>query len=102
MFISVDEVLNKNIKYEIYRLHRSSRINSISNIEKHMSEKVTIICQGGWKYTGILTNSKLSPFGKLEWLELTTKNATIKINSPYIVSIIYDNPIKSRKGTKGN
>jgi len=67
-----------------------------------MNEKVTIICQGGWKYTGILTNSKLSPFGKLEWLELTTKNATIKINSPYIVSIIYDNPIKSRKGTKGN
>jgi len=62
-----------------------------------MKEKVTVVCQGGWKYTGLLSKTKLSPLGRLEWLEVETKNGTILINSPYIVSIIYDNNIKNRK-----
>lgn len=53
-----------------------------------LKEKITIICEGGWKYTGIQINEKLSPFGTLQWLELKTKNGTVKINSKYIVSIL--------------
>jgi len=99
MFISTNELINNKLqkRYEIYSVRNRSRFIYDRTIEKRMT-KVTVTCQGGWKYTGLLSNEKLSPFGKLEWLEITTKDKRILINSPYIVSIIYDNNTKDRKG----
>lgn len=103
MFKSVNEVINKNINYEIYRLHNSARTNHYSNIKKRMNTHATIICEGGWKYTGTITETNLSPFGKLQWLEIKTNKGRVQINANYIVSILRnDNNITNRKGIKGN
>jgi len=50
--------------------------------------KVTVVCQGGWTYTGKVLRMKLSPFGALEFIELSTAKGSVKINVSYIMSIL--------------
>jgi len=51
-------------------------------------DKITIICEGGWKYTGQIISQKLSISGNLEWIRIDTGSSEIDINSKYIVSIL--------------
>jgi len=51
-------------------------------------EKVTVICDGGWKYIGKIERLQFSPLGALLWIELDTKQTKIKIHSKYVVTII--------------
>jgi hypothetical protein len=52
---------------------------------------ITIVCQGGWKYTGeLIDNSFSAQFGS-GWLKLRTQNKVIVINTSAVVSIIYGN-----------
>lgn len=57
--------------------------------DKKKQTNVTIACQDGWKYTGVLKEVSISPLGGLRWVEIKTKKGRILINSKYIVSIIY-------------
>jgi len=52
------------------------------------ARKITVVCEGGWTYKGFQTSEKLSPLGTLEWIQIETRNGTVRINSKYIVSII--------------
>jgi len=53
--------------------------------------RVLVICDGGWKYKGLLVNAQTSFLGRLYWLELSTPSRKrIKIMGDKIVSILYD------------
>lgn len=56
---------------------------------------ITIVTVGGWKYQGSIINMKLSPLGKLEWIQLKTKQGTVRVNQQYIVSILEHGSQKS-------
>jgi len=49
---------------------------------------VTVICEGGWKYTGTVVKTLVSISGNLLWIKISTKSGIIAIHSKYIVSII--------------
>jgi serine protease inhibitor ecotin len=51
-------------------------------------QKITIICEGGWKYTGYILDQITTPFSGLQWIKIKTKTGTVKINAKYIVSIL--------------
>lgn len=55
---------------------------------KKKNQKLTVITEGGWKYTGILDTLHMSLFGSVLWLKLKTNNGNVRINGRYIVSII--------------
>jgi len=57
-------------------------------IKINKGEKVNIICEGGWKYTGSIIENLVSPTGNLLWVKIQTDTSKIIINSKYIVSII--------------
>jgi len=49
---------------------------------------VTVVCEGGWKYTGRVVKTLVSISGNLLWIKIETKSGIIAIHSKYIVSII--------------
>jgi hypothetical protein len=51
-------------------------------------KKVTVICEGGWKYTGDIEEMKMSPIGSLQWIKLNLHRGSVKIHAKYIVAII--------------
>jgi len=57
-------------------------------VKLNQLEKVTVVCEGGWKYDGVVLQTLLSPFGNLLWIRLRTDKGSVLLNSKYIVSII--------------
>jgi len=54
------------------------------------SHNITVVCQGGWKYTGELVDHSYNLFSGMKWIKLKTKtDKTIIINNIFIVSILY-------------
>lgn len=51
-------------------------------------KKTTVVCEGNERYYGIMADQKISPLGKLEWVEIITNKSKVKINASYIVSIV--------------
>jgi len=49
---------------------------------------VTIVCDGGWKYTGKVIDTEKSSLLKLQWIVIETKTGKISINTDKIVSIL--------------
>jgi len=55
------------------------------------NQLVTIVCIGGWKYTGKIKRVWFSMLGVAGWFEIQTKNSVIKINERHVIAIIYAN-----------
>jgi len=53
-----------------------------------MKPTITIVCVGGWKYTGQQLQVTTSFFGKLLWIKLETKKGTIDINGDHVIAKI--------------
>jgi len=53
-----------------------------------IGKKVTVVCEGGWKYTGVVLEISTSFFGKLQHLKLKIEKGVIFLNSSKIVSIL--------------
>lgn len=51
----------------------------------------TIVCIGGWKYTGKIIEENKSTLLKVQWIKIKTKKGTVSINTDHIVSIMYGN-----------
>jgi len=51
------------------------------------SDYVTVICEGGWKYDGVVVKTLHSPFGNLLWIKLRIGKKTVTLNSKYVVAI---------------
>jgi len=57
----------------------------------------TIVCIGGWKYTGTIIEENKSSLLKIQWIKIKTHKGTVSINTDHIVSIIHGNIRTSRK-----
>lgn len=53
-----------------------------------IGKKVTVVCEGGWKYTGIVKEISVSFFGKLQHIKLEVNKGSIFLNSGKVVSIL--------------
>lgn len=53
-----------------------------------IGKQVTIVCDGGWKYTGKVEEINISLFGKLQHLKLKVAKGIIFLNSSKVVSIM--------------
>jgi len=60
-----------------------------------LGKLVTIICEGGWKYTGKLIDIDATMFTRPHWFLIETKNAEIMVQASRIVSIIVNNNEKA-------
>lgn len=52
-------------------------------------KRVTVFCDGGWKYTGLLVSGTFTPYGSPYWLEIKTRTSIVKVNVNRVVSILY-------------
>lgn len=50
-------------------------------------KKITVVVDGGWKYTGHQSTEKMSPLGRLEWIQIIQNGKKVKIHAKYIMSI---------------
>jgi len=60
---------------------------------KKQNTNVTIVCVGGWKYTGKISDTLISMLGAPQWIKLTTNNGSVKINTEHIVAIVLNNKL---------
>lgn len=55
---------------------------------RKLNADVTIVCVGGWKYSGQISDTLISMLGDPQWIKVMTKNGSVKINTEHIVAII--------------
>jgi len=62
---------------------------------KKLNANVTIVCVGGWKYSGQISDTLISMLGAPQWIKLMTKTGSVKINTEHIVAIIVSKKIEN-------